>query len=715
MPLLPEAGRANAPPDSLNMKLPHAPASAQRSIILLLLGLVMAVLWIAVREVVWTSTPLLQMEWRVADHIHQRGRLTETDANIVVLGIDDASLSLESAFPEDVEASRPLQLIEKGWIWPREVYAHVLDRLMDAGAERVVLDLMFATPTPGHPEYDEALRAALARHQGRVVLGADIETRMVRGSPLENLVMPAQELIPQTRPFDPRIGFLTYWPDADHVVRQVRTEISLTGDLADRLPSLPANVLEASSPAPGPGFHTPRFGSPAAYAPLSLHEIFVPDIWQSNYAQKGVFKGKTVFIGPTARHFQDTVMTPVGELYGVQVHAQVYASLKAGELLRETGTTPIRAAIVAAALLAALLVLLLKRPILSLVLLIGGSLGALALQQHAFDSWNLLLPMLTPVLAWSSTGLFALGWDFVLERRQKDKLRSAITRYFSPDMAEEILRKPDSYFRTLGGVQREITVLFSDLRGFTSLSEKHPPDKLVRQLNQYLERMVEITFGRKGSIDKFIGDAIMAVWGRIRDGAEDAALAEDAVNAIATALKMRESLDALNEQWLAEGSPPLAIGIGIHQGPAIVGNMGCTAKMEFTAIGDSVNLSARLESATKQYGVDLIVSQPVAEKAAGHFRFRSADLVVVKGKKQPVEIHAVLGDMLTPTPAGLGDYEDGVAAFRAGDFATARRSFVMAAACGLEDELTRLYLRRCDILLAEPPETWDGVWVLKEK
>ncbi|HRJ09746.1 MAG TPA: adenylate/guanylate cyclase domain-containing protein [Prosthecobacter sp.] len=698
------------------MNVHHAPAGfAQRSIVLLLLGVVMAALWSMAREGAWTSAPLLQMEWRVGDHVHQAGRLTETDADIVVLGIDDASLSLESAFPEDVQASRPLQLIEKGWIWPREVYAHVLDRLISAGAEKVVLDLMFATPTPGHPEYDEALRAALERHGDKVVLGADIETRMVRGSPLENLVMPAQELVPQTRPFDARIGFLTYWPDADNVVRQVRAEISLTGEEADRMPSLPANALGASFPAPGLGFHTPRFGSPAAYAPLSLHEVFVPDIWESNYVKPGVFAGKTVFIGPTARHFQDTVMTPVGELYGVQVHAQVCAALKAGALLRECGPAPIRAAIILAALLAALLVVVLKKPLLALVVLIGGGIGALALQQRAFDSWNLILPMLAPVLAWGSTGLFALAWDFVLERRQKDKLRSAITRYFSPDMAEEILRKPGSYFRTLGGVQREITVLFSDLRGFTSLSEKHPPDRLVRQLNQYLERMVEITFQRQGSIDKFIGDAIMAVWGRIRDGADDAALAEDAVNAIATALKMRAGLDELNRQWSAEGSPPLAIGIGIHQGPAIVGNMGCAAKMEFTAIGDSVNLSARLESATKQYGVDLIVSQPVAEKAGGHFRFRSADLVVVKGKKQPVQIHAVLGDLSTPAPAGLGDYEEGVSLFRLGAFDKARLSFEMAAVCGLDDELTRLYLKRCDILIAQPPESWDGVWVLKEK
>jgi len=689
--------------------------NAQRSLTLLALAVVIAALLIAAREWEWSSAPLRQMEWRIEDQIHQRGRKTPTDADIVVVGIDDASLSLESAFPEDVQASRPLQLIEKGWIWPREVYAHLLDRLIQAGAEKVVLDLMFATPTPEHPEYDQALRAALERHRGKVVIGADIESRKVRGEFLDSLVTPAETLLPQSRPIDPRVGFLTYWPDGDFVVRRVRTEFGLTDDIADKVPSLPANVLGAKGGELGPGFHALRFGDASAYAPVSLHEVFVPDIWESNYVKPGVFAGKIVFVGPTARHFQDSVATPVGELFGVQVHAQVCAALKAGQILKEAPSRWIQNGIGIAALVAALLVILLKRPLLSLIVLIAGGFGALWLQQQAFNSWDLVLPMLTPLLAWISTGIFTLGWDFVLERREKLKLRSNILRYFSPDMAAEILRKPDSYLRTLGGAQKEITVLFSDLRGFTSLSEKQNPEQLVRQLNQYLERMVEITFGRQGSIDKFIGDAIMAVWGRIRDEATDEALAEDACLAVETALKMREGLDDLNRIWTKQGQPPLAIGIGIHQGSAIVGNMGSPAKMEFTAIGDSVNTSARLESATKQYGVDILVSQPVWEKTVSHFIFRSADLVVVKGKKVPVQIHAVLSGCDVAPPAGLDEFEAGITAFRTGHFTRALQFFKNAAIAGLDDDLTQLYRKRCETLIAEPPENWEGVWVLKEK
>jgi adenylate cyclase len=689
--------------------------NAQRSLTLLALAVVIAALLIGAREWEWSSAPLRQMEWRIEDQIHQRGRLTPTDPDIVVVGIDDASLSLESAFPEDVQASRPLQLIEKGWIWPREVYAHLLDRLIQAGAKKVVLDLILATPTPDHPEYDQALREALERHRDKVVIGADIESRIIRGRSVDNLVTPAETLLPQSRPIDPRVGFVTYLPDGDMVVRRALTEFSLTEDITDKVPSLPANALGAKGGDLGPGLHALRFGDPSAYAPLSLHEVFVPDIWESNYAKPGVFAGKIVFVGPTARHFQDSVATPVGELFGVQVHAQVCAALKAGQLLKEAPHRWIQTGIGIAALAAALLVILLKRPLLSLLILIAGGFGAFYVQQLAFNTRDLVLPMLTPLLAWSGTGLFTLGWDFVLERREKLKLRSNILRYFSPDMAAEILRKPDSYLRTLGGAQKEITVLFSDLRGFTSLSEKQNPEQLVRQLNQYLERMVEITFGRKGSIDKFIGDAIMAVWGRIRDEATDEALAEDACLAVETALKMREGLDDLNHGWTKQGQPPLAIGIGIHQGGAIVGNMGSPAKMEFTAIGDSVNTSARLESATKQYGVDILVSQPVWEKTVEHFVFRSADLVVVKGKKVPVQIHAVLSGSNTAPPAGLDDFEAGITAFRTGNFTRALQFFKNAAIAGLDDDLTHLYRKRCETLIAEPPENWEGVWVLKEK
>jgi adenylate cyclase len=283
-------------------------------------------------------------------------------------------------------------------------------------------------------------------------------------------------------------------------------------------------------------------------------------------------------------------------------------------------------------------------------------------------------------------------------------------------MEQQILRQPASYFKTLRGTHRHITLLFSDLRGFTSLSEKLPPEQLVLQLNEYLDRMVQTVFETNGSIDKFIGDAIMAVWGRLRDNATEADLITDARAAATTALRMREELNKLNELWAARGIDPLAVGIGLHQGEAVVGDMGSQLKKEFTAIGDSVNTAARLESATKQYGLDLLISDSLRHHLGPDFLCRTADLVKVKGKNEPVAVFTILGKTeTTPPPPGLAEFETGIQLYRTGDFPTAITEFQKAAIAGLNDTLTTTYLDRCQDLIDHPPESWDGTYTLKSK
>lgn len=414
-------------------------------------------------------------------------------------------------------------------------------------------------------------------------------------------------------------------------------------------------------------------------------------------------------------HFQDTIQTPVGELTGVQAHAQVFAALRAGSFVHGIPGGFITGGVVALALLAGLMVALLKRPLLSLTLLLAGTAAGLAAQGWAFNARDLIVPTLSPLLAWNLTGLFSLAVDLIIERRQKERLRSYIVRYFSPDMAEEIIRRPESYLRTLGGAQKQVTVLFSDLRGFTTLSESKPPDELVAQLNQYLEKMVAQIFDCRGSIDKFIGDAIMSVWGRLRDACTDADLREDARNAVQTALSMQVALDELNERWAAEGGDRLDIGVGIHQGTAVAGNIGSSSRMEFTIIGDAVNLTARLESATKQYGLQILISEAVRQRVETEFLFRRVDLVNVKGKAVPVAVHTVLGKAGKAPPAGLADYETGIDLFRGGQFPEALAAFERAAAADLNDKLTQVYIERSNTLIAEPPEDWKGVWVLTQK
>jgi adenylate cyclase len=247
------------------------------------------------------------------------------------------------------------------------------------------------------------------------------------------------------------------------------------------------------------------------------------------------------------------------------------------------------------------------------------------------------------------------------------------------------------------------------------MSEKLTAKDMVVQLNEYFEQMVSIVFGQRGAVDKFIGDAMMAVWGRFRDNPSERDLADDACRAVASALAMRTALTQLNASWHSRDMTELAIGIGIHQGEAVVGEIGSRERAELTAIGDSVNLASRLEGATKEYGVDLLVSDAVQRRLGDRFVCRTADLVRVKGKTKPVEVFAVLGDRDSPAPHGLAAYEEAMHHYREGRFAEARRHFGQAATDGLDDHLTRTFVKRCTDLLATPPEHWDGVFTMTKK
>jgi adenylate cyclase len=227
--------------------------------------------------------------------------------------------------------------------------------------------------------------------------------------------------------------------------------------------------------------------------------------------------------------------------------------------------------------------------------------------------------------------------------------------------------------------------------------------------------MVATVFQRKGAVDKFIGDAMMAVWGRFRDAPREADLADDACQAVDAALAMRAELANLNAGWRAKNMTELSIGIGIHQGEAVVGEIGSHERAELTAIGDSVNLGSRLEGATKEYGLDLLISDAVERRAAARFICRPVDLVRVKGKSKPVEVFTVLGPREMESPAGLDHFEEGMRRYCTGHFEEALQAFEQAAAAGMDDFLTGLFIKRCHDLMDHPPAAWDGVYSMTKK
>jgi adenylate cyclase len=305
-----------------------------------------------------------------------------------------------------------------------------------------------------------------------------------------------------------------------------------------------------------------------------------------------------------------------------------------------------------------------------------------------------------------------IGSMLVLEDITSEKrVRSTMARYMSKEVADQLLAAGEA---ELGGKDQKVSILFSDVRSFTTISEALGARETVSMLNEYFTEMVDVIFQHGGILDKYIGDAIMALFGAPFNGAEDAD------NALAVANDMMVRLAALNRRRAAGGRKPLDIGVGISTGDVVVGNIGSAKRMEYTVIGDSVNLASRLEGVNKYYGSKILLSEFTVRELKRPALLREVDLMRVKGKDRPVAVYESLGYRGEERDGALGAmldaYGRGLAAYRARDWAGAVAAFDAALRAEPADGVSRMYLERCGIYAASPPPAdWDGVWVLKEK
>jgi adenylate cyclase len=243
------------------------------------------------------------------------------------------------------------------------------------------------------------------------------------------------------------------------------------------------------------------------------------------------------------------------------------------------------------------------------------------------------IPVTIPALAIVFAFVGDLAWKYVVEGREKRKVKKLFSRYVSKDVFDQLVADPS--LAALGGARRHMTVLFSDIRGFTTMSEKGTPEDVVSQLNELFTRMVAVVFAHRGTVDKFVGDMVMALYSAPLDDAEHAD------HAVQTALAMIRTLNEMNQQWQSQGKPTLDIGIGINTGPMVAGNIGSDTIMSYTVIGDAVNLGARLESLNKDYGTRIIISESTRAELKGQYDIHPLGDVVVKGKSKPVAIFEV--------------------------------------------------------------------------
>ncbi|HVO11307.1 MAG TPA: GAF domain-containing protein [Vicinamibacteria bacterium] len=298
--------------------------------------------------------------------------------------------------------------------------------------------------------------------------------------------------------------------------------------------------------------------------------------------------------------------------------------------------------------------------------------------------------------------------DITTEKRVK----SSLSRYMSKDVVDKLLA--DEQNPALGGVRQPVTILFSDIRSYTSLTENAGAHQIVEMLNEYFTVMVDVIFERGGILDKFIGDAIMAVFGAPFPHPE-----EDPVNAVEAALDMQTRLAAYNRERCARGLTAIEIGIGLSTGEVVCGNIGSEKRMDYTVIGDAVNLASRLESATKQYHSRLMISEHTEQRLGGRFVTRELDRIRVKGKRQPVRVFEVVGRAREPLAAKearrLAAHSEAYASYQGAAFEEAARLFARACQEFPDDQVFRMYAQRAADLLARPPAQWDGVWELKQK
>ncbi len=304
-----------------------------------------------------------------------------------------------------------------------------------------------------------------------------------------------------------------------------------------------------------------------------------------------------------------------------------------------------------------------------------------------------------------------LGTMVVIEDISGEKrVRTTMARYMDPGLADQLVRGDEDI---LGGKSVEASVLFSDIRSFTSLSEELGPQATVTMLNEYFTIMVDCIQQQGGMLDKFIGDAIMAAFGL------PVAHDDDADRAVQAAISMISSLFAWNEERARDGRKPIDMGIGINTGTVVAGNIGSPKRMDFTMIGDGVNLASRLESACKQYSARILISEHTLGKLNGVYRTRDVDHVVVKGKTLPVAVHEVLDYHTPQTFPNLMDavnhFHDGIEKYRSGNWERAIDAFRETLRANPADALADTYIERCTVLVENPPTEWDGIWVMTSK
>jgi adenylate cyclase len=602
------------------------------------------------------------------------------------------------------------------WPWPRDIHGELIKKLEEAGVAAIGYDVTFSEKGINDEKFLEDIEK-----YDNLVFPFEGMISLQRGNfPIfSSVLFPLPEITK-----DHAVGHSLFIADVDGTVR--RAPLFIRGE-SGISPSFALKILETAGKvkidtpekfgqnfsSDGKDFRLDEFGLARIFffGPANTFKKYSFIDVLRNEGSLEQFRGKIVLIGAEAPDLHDEYFTPSSgsrPVSGVEIHANVVESILRNKTLVEVNNarTVFFILLILSAFAACSVAYLKLR--FALPLFFPYSVGYLIVAVVLFGR-GIILPIFYPLLVLILAYGLGVVLRYLLIREEKNKLRKYFSLYVAREVVDELLSHPEKV--KLGGETKTLTILFSDIRGFTSVSEKMDAQSLVGLLNKYLAAMAEIVLENRGVVDKFIGDAIMAFWGAPLPSENHAKLA------VRTALLMAHRLRECNVEWKKLNYPEIKIGIGLNTGEAVVGNIGSRDRFDYTVIGDNVNLASRLEGLTKFYGVGIIISESTAEAVKSEFAMRQIDCVAVKGKIQGVKIYEVLGfaEEKESYAKLIEKFGQGFELYFKKDWAGAKKVFEEILAENPDDGPSKVLKERMAEFLTAPPADFDGVYHLKFK
>ncbi|KAF0152620.1 MAG: adenylate cyclase [Ignavibacteria bacterium] len=708
------------------------------------------------QEWLFTITPVKELELKlIDDRFRQRGEVNISDSSKVII------LEISQETYEQIPAPY------NKWPLPRSVFAAVIENLTEAGVKAIGLDIVMSSADKFSVLNDSMLINAI-RKSGKVVVAGKVDEsqeqkKLARQTNIDKINEHFQNIFFFA---DSSIGIVNTPSDYDGVYRRyipyawvttvnklipsfgyavLNKYYNLTNDFtAQRMEDVFVFQNKIIPQFDRYSSLVNFYGASGTFKRVPLIDVLDDkdfdtvdevdgvelNIWDSagGILESGKLKDKIVLIGSTMPEDRDLLNVSFSkgdkagdnQMYGVEFHANAIQNVISNDFLeKQSRTAEIIFLILFTGFIFAATSLLRKLKlrygtlieILNLLLTLFLIYSVYRLSIYYFINHNIITSVVNPAIGIVFGYFGSTAFHFLKERKQNILIKGMFSQYVNKQVVQELLNNPDKL--KLGGEKKNVTILFSDMAGFTTFAESKSPEELVKFINGLLHEMTELIMHNTGTLDKYLGDAVMAFWGAPLE------LKDHAYRACKTAVEMQKKVEQISREWIEKGEKPLHIRIGLNTGNVIVGNVGGEKHKNYTVMGDCVNLASRLEGANKEYGTQIMISEFTYEAAKEFALVRELDSIKVKGKSKPAKVYELIG-MAGDSDAelklsSLHEYNSALKLYKQKKFAEASVLFEYCFSKN-NDYTSKVYLDRCKSYIENPPEeNWDGVFIIKAK